>query len=284
MSQYEMQEYREDNYGDSNIIIMDEIPEYDKEDYDLMDPKSFKKYVEDIERTVRHSFEYTEFIQYLRKYMDMNKCAFFKNISNADTTKIKIHLHHHPFTLFDIAMAVYGKRYEMGEPLEVELVAKEVMYIHYFLYVGLVPLAETVHVAVHQQALFVPLNIVLGKYDQFIDMYSKWISEEAMDRFHTYEELTKHYNEAANTAILQAHPVYLKLPGTFDGDLGAYGLPQLNSMLDSIKQNLKQLKNPDKVKGILVDTTYDSNSLDRDENGMIKPFIFLSEDEAPNLT
>lgn len=280
-----IQEYRDDNYGDSNIIIMDEIPDYDKEDYDLFNPKEFKKYIADIEKSTRASMEYKEFIQYLRNYMDMNKCAFFNKITNANTAKIKIHLHHHPFTLYDIAMTVYNKRCEYGESLEVEMVAKEVTYIHYFLYVGLVPLAETVHEAVHQQVLFVPLSIVLGKYNEFIDMYNKWIPDDAKDRFSVYQELTKNYNETANTSILQAHPIYLKLPGSHDGDLGAYGLPQLNSMLDSIKDKLQQLKNPDSVKGIIVDTTYDSNLFETEEDGSIKPFIFLKEDqEYPNLT
>ena len=119
--------------GQANIIIMDEIPPYDLVDYDLFNAKQFEKYVKDGERIVRSSFEYQEFIQYLRNYMDMNKCTFFKNVTNVNTSKIKIHLHHHPFTLYDIFITVYNKRCANQESVEVEMVAKEVMYIHYFL-------------------------------------------------------------------------------------------------------------------------------------------------------
>lgn len=271
----EIQEYRTEYFGDnSNIIIMDEIPEYDKEDYDLFNAKDFKKYVDDIERVVRTSYEYREFVNYLRNYMDMNRCAFFKNVTNANTTKIKIHIHHHPFTLYDIAMTVYNKRCANRESLEVEIVAKEVMYIHYFLYVGLVPLAETVHELVHNQLLFVPLNIVMGKYDEFIDMYKDYVPEDAMDRFHTYEEMTKTYNEITNTHILEISPVYLKLPGDDPNALGAYGLPKLADIVDKVKNRVLELKAPQNAKGLIIDTTYDSNS-----SKMVKPFYFITDND-----
>lgn len=259
--------------GQANIIIMDEIPPYDLVDYDLFNAKQFEKYVKDGERIVRSSFEYQEFIQYLRNYMDMNKCTFFKNVTNVNTSKIKIHLHHHPFTLYDIFITVYNKRCANQESVEVEMVAKEVMYIHYFLYVGLVPLAETAHELVHNQLLFVPLNIVLGKYNEFIEMYEKFIPAEAMDRFRVYQDMTEHYNEIVNTSILQSTPIYLKLPGSSDGDLGAYGLPQFAQLASDIKTRLESIGQTQKVKGVIVDTTYDSNS----HNELIKPFTIMVE-------
>ena len=43
----EIQEYRSEDFnGNANIIIMDEIPPYDKEDYDLFNAKDFKKYTD----------------------------------------------------------------------------------------------------------------------------------------------------------------------------------------------------------------------------------------------
>ena len=64
------------------IIKMNEIPEYDIPDYDLNDEKSFKKYIQNLEKDVRSSYEYKALIKYLREYMDMNQCAFYKNINN----------------------------------------------------------------------------------------------------------------------------------------------------------------------------------------------------------
>ena len=114
----------------NDILVFDEIPEYDTQDYDVFNEKDFKKYISDIENICRTSFEYRQFVNYLREYMDMNKCSFFQNVTNSDTFKIKIHLHHSPFTLYDIVMTIFNKRMFDHESLEVEMVAKEVMYIH----------------------------------------------------------------------------------------------------------------------------------------------------------
>ena len=143
---------------EGNILVIDDIPSYDIKDYDLFDEKDFNKYLQDIERIIRSSMEYREFINYLREYMDMNKCSFFENVSNINSYKIKIHIHHHPLTLYDIVVIVYNKRSFFEESLEAEMVAKEAMYIHYFMMVGLIPLSETVHDLVHDQLIFIPLD------------------------------------------------------------------------------------------------------------------------------
>lgn len=266
-----------DDFGiRSNIVKIDDVPFLECDEYDLFDEKDFKKYINDVEDSVRKSMEYNEFIMYLRNYMDMNKCALFGNVSNIETTRIKIELHHHPFTLHDITMTIYNKRMYYGESLERELVAKEAMYIHYFLYVGLVPLAQTVHEMVHNQILFIPLNIVLGKYKEFMNQYRQFIPEEVMEKYNMYESLTQTYDSQMNRKILEVAPVYLKIDGN---DIGTYKLPKLQEVLQLMGDKLEEIedRNP---KGVLVDPYYmepgESESTKiRDENGMIKPFIIL---------
>lgn len=270
---YQLQTREDSIFGENNIIIMDEVPEYNIVDYDLYNEKEFDKYIADIEKSVRSSMEYQVFVQYLREYMDMNRCAFFKNINNMHTAKIKIHLHHYPFTLYDIVLTVYAKRCKYNEPLEVELVAKEVMYIHYFLYIGLVPLAETAHQLVHNQLLFIPLDIVLGKYDEFISMYEPYIPEDAMERYHTYEDLTAHYNQDLNMKILQASPVYLKFSG--DYNIETQGLPAMQEILKLVKDKIDSSnKLPDSV---VIDATRYDNNIGNDKK-LKKPFMIIEDD------
>lgn len=255
-----------------STMVMDEIPEFTREDYDLMNPKQSKKYFMDIEKSVRISREYNRLIMYLRNYMDMNKCVFFKNVTNIDTTKIKIHLHHHPLTLYDITTIVFDKRNRNNESLEVEMVAKEVMYIHYFLYVGLVPLAETVHELVHKQLLFIPLNIVLGNYQEFLNLYEPYISEDIRQKMAMYEEMTKAYNSTKNLQILQTTPIYLEFQ---HGDnLSEYSLPKLKDLLYLVNDKLSELKDH-KPKGIIVSPfKYDNNI----ESEMIEPYTIITDD------
>ena len=54
---YTLNEVTIDN---SDIIKIDTLPEYDIVDWDLFDPKDFKKYMTTVERIVRNSFEYRQ--------------------------------------------------------------------------------------------------------------------------------------------------------------------------------------------------------------------------------
>lgn len=124
-------------YNENNVIKMDDIPRFDIEDYDLFDPKEMKMCLPSVERIVRTSFEYKQYISFLKENMDMNKCSFYENISNIDNSKVKIEIHHEPITLYDICKIVYNKRSYYRELIDEEIVAKEVMILHYNLLVGL---------------------------------------------------------------------------------------------------------------------------------------------------
>ena len=277
--QYPIQQY---GFQNAQVMVMDDIPDYDIQDYDLFNEKDFKKYIEDIERLVRSSREYREAIQYMRKYINMNSSLFFRNVNNIESTKIKIELHHYPFTLFDIVITVFNKRTRLQEPLDVELVAKEVAYLHYFLVIGLVPLSKTEHKLVHNQALFIPLElngnpIVLGDYNKFVEMYEKDIPEDAMVRFNTYKELTANYNQITNTQILEISPTYLKLPGSNENTLGAYNLSDLQQVLQLTQNKVKAITQKHSRVQNIEDNRYDNT------NKMIKPFIIgISKGEDMN--
>ena len=81
------------------VKIPQDLQPFEFEDYDLMDDKDRDKYINDLERMVRSSFEYRQMVQYLRDYMNMNNCAFMPNICNETGKKVRIELHHSPFTL-----------------------------------------------------------------------------------------------------------------------------------------------------------------------------------------
>ena len=192
---------------ESSILPIDSLPEYNIEDYDLMDEKDMKKFIQDVERSVRNSFEYRQMIRYLRENMDMNKCSFLENVSNASNTSIKIEIHHEPISLYDICVTVFNKRKFFQESLRLEMVAKEVMYLHYTLMVGLIPLAETVHELVHNQYLFIPTDKVYGHYKMFIEEYKEFLPEGMEDTLEKIEQASEEYLK--NTEILKTHYIYL---------------------------------------------------------------------------
>lgn len=256
-------EYRSQQYPNAKVLQINELEPCTKETYDLYDEKEFRKYINDIERIVRNSREYKVYIQYLRNYMDMNTSLFSENVSNAQTTKIKIEIHHTPFTLFDITMTIFNKRSRCGESLNAFLVAKEVAYIHYFLYVGLIPLSKTEHKLVHNQTLLVPLDKVLGRYNEFIEMYREDIPTDAIERFNVYKDMTDHYDYNENTKILQIEPTFIQ----YDNNqyLGSYNNSQLLEVMDNTNSMMLEMHQRPSIQD--NNPKYDSNS-----TNLIKPF------------
>lgn len=227
--------------NDTTVITLDDVPEFDIEDYDLLDPKEFKKYILNIKRLIRGSFEYRQMVKYLRENLNMNKCSFYANVNNIDTFKIKIHLHHEPFCLEDIVSIVYNKRCQYGESLEENMVAKEVMFLHYKLMIGLIPLAETVHELVHNSYLFIPLDRVYGKIDEFYNMYEEFMTPEQKDIYERCREYTKEYNKhVSDLRVLGKHYIYVDMTG-------AYDIPELNTVIDMMNDRIAEIKNKPKI-------------------------------------
>lgn len=206
----------EGNSAPSRVYKISNVPEYDYEDYNLYDPKQFKKYIDDIKRNCRFSFEYNRWVYFLRENMNMNSCSIYQMITNKETFKIKIHIHHTPLTLFDICMAVYNRRSACKEDLSIDAVCNEVMYQHYMMRVGVIPLSETVHELVHNGFGFIPTYAVFGKYWEFMDLYSEWIDEQTKDTLNMIEEKSKTYNMDEWKELLRTSPIYLDTSNAFD--------------------------------------------------------------------
>lgn len=236
-SMHDIYEYASEN--PPAIIKIDSVPEYNIEDFDLNDEKEFKKFIQSVERDVRGSYEYKQFTAYLRENLDMNKCSFYMNVNNVDSTKIRIEIHHEPLSLYDICLIVCNKRNYFHESLEEELVAKEVMCLHYKLWVGLIPLAETVHELVHNQYLFVPTSKVMGNYREFINQYQQWMLPEQIDILDHIEHTTRDYESEYKT-ILSKQFIYVDLSG-------AYDLPRKEDLIKLMKERIGEII-PDKDK------------------------------------
>lgn len=215
------------------VIRLGELPPYDRYDYDLSDEKSFDTYIKDIEAIIRGSHEYRKMVKYLRENLDMNKCSFYENVSNVDSTKIRIEIHHAPFGLHDIVMIVYNKRVAFRESLEVELVAEEAMWLHYKTWVGLIPLSETVHELVHNQYIFVPCTKVYGKWLEFANRYEPYMAPEMKETLNAIIEASKYAEENSKT-ILSKKYIYIDVSG-------AYDLPKMEDVAHMLKQRIADL-------------------------------------------
>lgn len=235
------------DYDKFEIIKLDNLPVFDIPDYDLSDEKQLTKYLDNIKKIVRGSFEYRQLVSFMRNGVNMNKCSFFENVNNIDTFKIKIHLHHEPFTLDNIVSIVFNKRAALGESLSVNMVAKEVMFLHYNLLIGLIPLSETVHELVHNNYLYIPINKVLGSVHKFVELYEPYIDPDILDMLSRNIDFTKAYDEdrAKNIHILDKHYIYID-------PTGAYDIPQLETVIQNMSDRINQLRNEQSVPGLEI--------------------------------
>ncbi len=223
--------------NDVDIVkIPKDIPVMDIEDYDLFDDKEREKYINDLERHVRSSYEYRNMVQYLREYMNMNSCAFIPNVTNEVNRKIKIELHHSPFTLRDICVTILNKRMKNNEMLTIESVAYEVMFVHYSLMVGLIPLSETVHQLVHSQYIFIPTDKVYGYYKNFVKTYNDYIDPELLDKLDELERLTiaGTYNDSYKE-VLEKKYITIDMEGNNQFD-------KLHELQELLKEKLSGLR------------------------------------------
>lgn len=134
------------------------------------------KLIKTIERLVRTSMEYKEFIKFLRDYMEMDHCEFFENLSGKKKKGL-LEIHHEPYDLYTLVDIVLTKqKTEKGYIDELEI-AEEVMRLHYLGLIGLIPLSVTPHELVHDGKLAVPLNCVYGKFVEFTREYHECIME-----------------------------------------------------------------------------------------------------------
>ena len=250
----------------NNVIQIKDLPPYEIQDYDLFDEKDFRKFIDAVKATVRKSLEYRQYIHFLRQYMNMNECSYFQNVNNVETGKIKIEIHHSPYTLEDITRTIINKRMFYGEDMDVEDVAKEVMYIHYFLIVGLIPLSQTVHELVHNQLIFVPTNTVVGNYKEFEATYSHWIPEDVQEKIKAVEDRTLTYDVAIDMALLQQRQIPIEIEGTH-----TLTLPTLEFMGDLMNKRIEEIRYQNSHS--LPDNDYD-NIIDLDEIPLIRGVIY----------
>jgi hypothetical protein len=154
-------------------------------------------------------------------------------MGNQDMFKIKIHIHHDPFTLYEIVKIVFNKRKTNNENLDEQLTATEVMLLHYNLLVGLIPLSETVHELVHNQYLFIPTTDVFGFYRDFIDMYDQYIDTELKEKIDRLEQASACY-QGEDRFILDTHLIYTDVTGN-------YVLPKYEDVKVFLEDRIEQI-------------------------------------------
>lgn len=180
--------------------------------------KDHVKYIKRMEQIIRSSMEYRDYIAYLKEYVNMNHCAFFNNVENAQGSRVRIEIHHEPLTLFDIVKTVLNKHIEESIPLNDLYIADEVMELHYTNKVGLIPLSKSMHQIVHNSnEVIIPLNLIYGDYKSFIEEYNDYLDEDLVDKIERKINDTRSFSKEMADKLSPSY-VYI--------DVDGYSLPK----------------------------------------------------------
>lgn len=197
---------REDNLKIGHFTKINMVDESWKED-----ELSYEKMIKKIEKVVRNSYEYREYVKFLKEEIDMNECSFFKGLTRDD---VRIEIHHAPFTLYDITSIVFYYMQVNNFHYSVLDVAEEVMKLHYEGMVGLIPLSLTVHDLVHEGDVFIPVDCVYGNVSGFVKKYKNYMTEDQKNLLlKNIEETNKLNNEKYNPSILERRYTYIEVDG-----------------------------------------------------------------------
>jgi hypothetical protein len=172
-----------------------------------------RKFVTKVERIVRSSDEYRDYIKYLKEHFDMSHCEVFPGIVNGNGKKYSIEIHHEPFQLSWITDTVISKRQDLDESLSPYLIADEIMDLHYKGWVGLIPLSVTAHELVHSDRIALPLQYIYQRYDLFANEYEPWISDYVKEIIQLKVDLSRKCNKIQSDILDNPLVTYVEVDG-----------------------------------------------------------------------
>ena len=149
------------------------------------DEKEEKRFFKNVERLVRGSIEYREWLAFVKDTLNLDFCAFTGE-TDAETGDIEIH--HHPLTLFDIVQAVVDTYIMNDKEFCTFDIASEVIDLHFKLKIGFVPLLGSLHKKFHNGYLDIPIEFVHGDYKYILENY--FIREHVKEKVLKYESVT----------------------------------------------------------------------------------------------
>ena len=196
-----------------DIVVVDE-PEEMLYNAGYKNSKDKDRLIKRIERYVRSSMEYKDYIAFLRENMNMDACAFFNNISKEGGKRIRIEVHHAPLTLYDIVSTVLTKYEAEGMPLNDLMIADEVMKLHYENMVGLIPLSKTIHEVIHKsptEKIVLPAYMIYGNFKEFLEKYGEY-AEDCEHKIEHMIEVTKQLKKESFD-VLERKYTYLEVDG-----------------------------------------------------------------------
>lgn len=138
---------------------------------------SYKKFIHNCEMLVRRCNEYKYWRNYIIDILQINSCM----ITHESIDQVTIDVHHHIPSLFILVSALVNKKIEKEENFCSFDIAQEAIELHFKNKVGYITLLKSMHEKFHNGYLTIPISLIKGDYNYFIEKYSRYLDEADLD-------------------------------------------------------------------------------------------------------
>lgn len=138
----------------------------------------YKKFLKNVEMLVRRCNEYKLWRNYIIDVLQINTCM----ITNESIDQVTIEVHHHLPSLFTLVSALVNKHIEDQTDFCTFDIAQEAIELHFKNKIGYTTLLRSMHEKFHNGYLTIPIDMVKGDYNFFIETYSRYLDENDIDK------------------------------------------------------------------------------------------------------
>lgn len=173
---------------DNNTLSSDDYPfDLPLRRSDFENDKEIKKFVKSCKFMIRRCPEYKEWIKYIHTVLGVYKCEITGELNNQTTVDI----HHHPVSIENIVNAVVMKFLSLEKEFCSFDICSKVIELHFSNKIGYIPLVTSMHDKFHRGYLELPMDLIHGDYQYFIDNYMSFLSDDEIDVINERLSITK---------------------------------------------------------------------------------------------
>ena len=131
------------------------------------DDKEFSKFIHNIERLLRSSTEYKDWVRYVKDVLGYSACA----ITDEKAAELTIEIHHHPINLYTICKGVVTSYINKEKEFCSYDIALECINLHYKNQIGYIPLIASIHEKYHNGFLRIAIEKCHGDWRFILNTY-----------------------------------------------------------------------------------------------------------------
>jgi len=141
--------------------------------------KEFDTYVKCVERLVRSSIEYKQWVSYIIETLNVRECA----LTGENVAEVNIEIHHHPINLYTVVKALVVDCVNKEIEFCTFDIATKTIELHFQNRIGFMPLMSDLHKKYHSGFLQLPIELVKGDYKYVLNNFP--VDENERDRIYS---------------------------------------------------------------------------------------------------